>query len=222
VTVDNPGVGGENTDGDTGAAAHVGEVVANPDLGDATMLQCDNRLAIATSLFTSPEIPENDSETTLEQERQLHPSVQGDPIASPSGKRSRSRSGSDRIDGRGSHWVFDVFAEDDGETAEDGSPVSKRARSSPRPLEATEARPPPAAAVAVKGVQMPSSAHGDQEYKVHQIIGESGSGYEVTAFTKIWLPKASVDPKLAGKYWAEQRAATRVRTRWSSRLQNKH
>ena len=176
VTVDNPCVGGENTDGDAGAAAHVGEVVANPDLGDATMLQCDNRLAIATSLFTSPEIPESDSKATLDEERQLHPSVQGDSIASPSGKRSRSRSRSDRINGRGSHWVFDVFAEDDGGTAEDGPPVSKRARSSPRPLEATETRPPPAAAVVVKGVQMPSSAHGDQEYEVHQIIGESGLG----------------------------------------------
>jgi hypothetical protein len=140
----------------------------------------------------------------------------------PSGKRSRCRSGSDRIDGCGSDWVFDVFAEDDGGTMEDGSQVSKRARSSPRPLEATKTRPPPAAAVAVKGVQMSSSAHGDQEYEVHQIIGESGSEYEVTAFTKIWLPKASVDPKLAGKYRAEQRSATRVRTRWSSRLQNKN
>lgn len=153
--------------------------------------------------------------------------MQEDFIASSSDKRSRSLSGSGRADGRGSDWVFDVFAEDDGETEGDGSPVSKRARSSPRPSEATENKPPPAAAVAVKGVQMPGSAHGDrqprddQEYKVHQIVGESGSEYEVTAFTKIWLPKALVGPKLVRKYRAEQRVATRIPTRRSSRLQNK-
>lgn len=33
----------------------------------------------------------------------------------------------------------------------------------------------------------------------------------------MWLPKALVDPKLKRKYRAEKRAATRVRTRWSSR-----
>jgi hypothetical protein len=93
-------------------------------------------------------------------------------------------------------------------------------------LEVTEKQPRPAAAV--KGVQMPGSAYddrsppGDQEYKVHQVVGESGSGYEVTALTKIWLPKASVHSKLVRKYRAEQRAATQVRTRWSSRLQNKN
>jgi hypothetical protein len=75
---------------------------------------------------------------------------------------------------------------------------------------------------------MPGSAHddrpprGDQEHEVHQIVGESGLEYEVTALTKIWLPKASVDSKLVRKYRAEQRAATRVLTRRSSRLQNKN
>jgi hypothetical protein len=82
--------------------------------------------------------------------------------------------------------------------------------------------------VTEKGAQIPSSAHGDppprgdQEHKIHQIVGESGSEYEVTALIKIWLPKASVDPKLVRKYQAEQRAATRISTRWSSRLQNKN
>jgi hypothetical protein len=79
----------------------------------------------------------------------------------------------------------------------------------------------------MKGVPVSGSAHGgrppqgDQEYEVHQVVGESGSEYEVTAFTKIWLPKASVEPKLVRKYRAEQRAATWVRTRWTFRLQNK-
>jgi hypothetical protein len=95
-----------------------------------------------------------------------------------------------------SDWVFDVFAEDDGGTEGDGSPASKRGRYSPRPL----------AAVAEKSAQVPSSAHGDrppqgdQVYEVHQIVGESGLEYKVTAFIKIWLPKVSVDLKLVRKY----------------------
>jgi hypothetical protein len=81
--------------------------------------------------------------------------------------------------------------------------------------------------VAVEGIEMPGSAQGDQlqrgdqEYEVHQIVGESKLEYEVNAVTKMWLPKASVGSKLVRKYRAGQRAATRVRTRWSSRLQNK-
>jgi hypothetical protein len=161
----------------------------------------------------------------IDGERHLHPSLQGDSIASPSGKRSRRLSGSDRADGRGSDWVFDVFAEDDTGTDGDSSPSSKRVRSSSRPSEAAENRPPPAAAV--KGIQMPGSTcddqppRGDQEYEVHQVVGEPGSEYEVTALTKMWLPKASVDLKLVRKYRAEQRTATWVPTRWSSRLRNR-
>ena len=77
-------------------------------------------------------------------------------------------------------------------------------------------------------MQISGSAHSDgplqsdQGCKVHQIVGESGSEYEVTALTKIWLPKGSVDPKLVRKYRAEQRAATWVPTCRSSRLQNKN
>jgi hypothetical protein len=86
-------------------------------------------------------------------------------------------------------------------------------------LEAAENRTPVAVAVTVEGVQMSGSAHGDrppqgdQAYEVHQVVGESGSEYKVTAFTKLRLPKTSVDPKLVRKYQAERRAATRVRTR---------
>jgi hypothetical protein len=83
------------------------------------------------------------------------------------------------------------------------------------------------AAVAVESVRVPGSAHSDQllrsdqEYEVQQIIGESGLEYEVTAITKIWLPKALVVLKLVRKYRAQQRAATQVRTRWPSRLRNR-
>jgi hypothetical protein len=156
MTVNNPGVGGENTDGNADVAAHTGEGVANSDPDDAAMPQSDDCSVIATSTFFSPEIPESDSGATLEEERQLHPSVQGDSIVSLPGKRSRSLSGSNRADSRGSDWVFDVFAEDDSGGEGDGLPSSKRARSSPRPSEVTENQPRPAAAV--KGVQMPGSA----------------------------------------------------------------
>jgi hypothetical protein len=88
-------------------------------------------------------------------------------------------------------------------------------------LKAAENRPSHVAAVAVEGVQVADRAHGNQKYEVQQIVGESGLGYEVTAITKIWLPKASVGPKLLRKYRAEQRAVIRIRTRWSSRLQNR-
>ncbi|ERF68056.1 hypothetical protein EPUS_09456 [Endocarpon pusillum Z07020] len=170
MTIDDLVIRCKNTDKDTGGAAHT---------------------TIATSGPFSPEIPESDSAATWDEE------MQGDPTTSPSGKRSRSLSGS----------------EDDGETEGDGSPSSKRARSSLRPSEVTENQPRPA--------YDDRSPPGDQEYEVHQVVGEWGSGYEVTALTKIWLPKASVHPKLVRKYRAEQRAATRVQTRRSSRLQNR-
>jgi hypothetical protein len=51
--------------------------------------------------------------------------MQGDPIPGPSGKRSRSLSGSGRANDRDSDWVFNVFAEDDGGTEGDGSPSLK-------------------------------------------------------------------------------------------------
>ena len=222
MTVNDPRVGDENTDGDADVAVHTGEGVNNSDPDDAAIPRSNDRSAIATSTFFSLEILKSDNGATLEEERQLHSSVQGDSIVSLPGKRSRSLSGSNRADNRGSDWVFDVFVEDDSGGEGDDSPSSKRARSSPPPSEVTENQPRPAAAV--KSVQMPGSAYddrspsGDQEYEVHQVVGESGSGYEVTALTKIWLPKASVHPKLVRKYRAEQRAATRVRTRWSSRL----
>jgi hypothetical protein len=228
MIVNDLGVEGENTDEHTGGAAHTGEGVANSDRNDAAMSQADDRLAMTTPISFCPEIPESDSAATLDEERQPNPSVQGDSIPSPSGRRSRSLSVSVQADGCSSEWVFDVFAEDDSGAEGDGLPPSKRVRFSLPLLKAADNKSWPAAAVAVEGVPVPDSAHDDQppqddqEYKVQQIIGESGLEYEVTAVTKIWLPKASVGPKLVRKYRAEQRTATRVQTRRSSRLQSKN
>jgi hypothetical protein len=61
------------------------------------------------------------------------------------------------------------------------------------------------------------------EWQAQRIIGErqtpSGLEDEVSLEKTLWLPKATLDTKLVRRYRAEQRAATRVRTRWSSRLQ---
>ena len=61
------------------------------------------------------------------------------------------------------------------------------------------------------------------EWQAQRIVGErqtpSGLEYEVSFEKTLWLPKATLDTKLVRRYRAEQRAATRVRTRWSSRLQ---
>ena len=62
-----------------------------------------------------------------------------------------------------------------------------------------------------------------REWQAQRIIGErqtpSGLEYEVSLEKTLWLPKVTLDTKLVRRYRAEQRAATRVRTRWSSRLQ---
>ena len=61
------------------------------------------------------------------------------------------------------------------------------------------------------------------EWQAQRIIGErqtpSGLEYEVSLEKTLWLPKATLDTKLVRRYRADQRAATRVRTRWPSRLQ---
>jgi hypothetical protein len=227
MTINDPGVEGENTDGHVGGAAHTGEGVANSDPDDAAMSQSDDRLGMTTPASFSPEIPESDSATTLDEKRRPNPSMQRDSTPIPCGRRSRSLSVSVQAGGCSSEWVFNVFAEDDSGAEGDGLPPSKRVRRSLPPSKAANSKSSPAAAVVVEGVQLPGSAHGDrpprddQEYRVQQIIGESGLEYEVTAVTKIWLPKASVDPKLVRKFRAEQRTATRAQTRRSSRLENK-
>jgi len=61
------------------------------------------------------------------------------------------------------------------------------------------------------------------EWQPQHIVGErqtpSGLEYKVSVQKTLWLPRATVNTKLVRKHNAEQRAATRVRTRWSSRLQ---
>jgi len=61
------------------------------------------------------------------------------------------------------------------------------------------------------------------EWQAQRIVRErqtpSGLEYEVSLEKTLWLPKATLDTKLVRRYRAGQRAATRVRTRWSSRLQ---
>ena len=86
MTVNGPRVKGENTDRDI-------SVTAQTDKGN-------NHLAITT--FISPS-SESNSRATLDKERQLHPSAQGDLSASPLGKQSRSPSRSDQADGCGSN-----------------------------------------------------------------------------------------------------------------------
>ncbi len=228
MAVNGPGVKSKNTDQDTDEAAYMGEGAVNSNL-DELISQGDDRSAIIILASFAPEIPEDDDGATLNEKEQFDLSVQEDSIAKASGKRSRSLSGPGQADDHGSGWIFDIFAEDDGGAKVDGSPASKRARSSSRPLETVEnGLSPTAAALTEEYVQVPGSAHddrppqGDQEYEVHRIVGESGSEYEVTALTKIRLPKASVDPKLVRKYRVEQRAATRIPTRRSSRLRNKN
>jgi hypothetical protein len=58
------------------------------------------------------------------------------------------------------------------------------------------------------------------EWQAQCTVGErqtpSGLEYEVSLEKTLWLPKATLDTKLVRRY---REAATRVRTRWSSRLQ---
>src|SRR3954454_7383662 len=63
----------------------------------------------------------------------------------------------------------------------------------------------------------------DHEWQAQRIVGERQTSseleYEVSVQKTLWLSRATLDTKLVGRYRAEHRAATRVCTRWSSRLQ---
>ena len=130
ITVNDPEIRNENTDEDVDVVAYTSKDVVNFDLNNTTMSQSNDHSVIVTSTFFSLEILENDSEITLEEERQLHPSIQEDFIVSFSNKRSHSLNESDRVNDRDSDWVFNVFVEDDNGTEDDGSSSSKRVRSS--------------------------------------------------------------------------------------------
>jgi hypothetical protein len=153
-------VRGENTDKDAADAAHMNEAVINLDLDDAVMLQFDNCSAITTSPTFSPEIPESDSEVTLDEERHLHPSGPGAFTPSPSSKRNCSLGRSDYTDGRSSDWVFDVFAENDGRPKGNSWPPLKRARFSFHSSEAVKNAP--LLTVAVMDVQIVGNTYKNQ------------------------------------------------------------
>ncbi len=61
------------------------------------------------------------------------------------------------------------------------------------------------------------------EWQAQRIIGErqtpSRREYKTSVQKTLWPLGAALDTKLVPRYRAGQRAATRVRTRWSSRLQ---
>jgi hypothetical protein len=63
----------------------------------------------------------------------------------------------------------------------------------------------------------------DHEWQAQHIVGERqtslGLEYEVSVRKTLWMPSAKLDTKMVKKYRAGRRAATRVRTRWSLRLQ---
>jgi hypothetical protein len=75
MTMNTLRVGGENINRDTNIITHTGEGVANSDPDDAAIPQGDDRSAIAISTSFFFAIPESDSGATLEEERQLHPSI---------------------------------------------------------------------------------------------------------------------------------------------------
>jgi hypothetical protein len=206
---------------------HGVEVMATFDLDTVATAQRDYHSAIASPASLSLEIPESDDKITPDGRDGRHSSLLEDSARGPSDRRRCSVDGSDRADGPDNDRVFDVFTEDDGRTEDDATRPMKRARSSTRPLGGAQNQPPAAVAVKGEGAQMSGNecadrpSRGNREYTVHQVVSESGSEYEVTAITKLWLLKASVEPRLVRKYRAEQRAATRVRTRWSSRLRSR-
>jgi hypothetical protein len=127
--------------------------------------------------------------------------------------------------------VFDVFAEDDDELVNDGQPSAKRRRrasSASSSVRTEQARTPPVVNLPHDvelhaGFTRKEETMEGHEWQAQRIVGErqtpSGLEYEVSLEKTLWLPKATLDTKLVRRYRAEQRAATRVRTRWSSRLQ---
>jgi hypothetical protein len=126
--------------------------------------------------------------------------------------------------------VFDVFAEDDDGLIDDGQPPAKRwrrASSTSSSVHTDQARTPPVVNLP-HGVELHADSTREEEtmegheWQAQRIVGErqtpSGLGYEVSVQKTLWLPRAALDTKLVRRYRAEQRAATRIRTRWSSRV----
>jgi hypothetical protein len=108
----------------------------------------------------------------------------------------------------------DVFAEDENGLVNNGQPPAKR------PRRASSA----SSSVRPEDPNRKEEMSGDHEWQAQRIVGErqtpSGLEYEARVEKTVWLPRAALHTKLVRRYRAEQRAATRVRTRWSSRLQS--
>jgi hypothetical protein len=128
----------------------------------------------------------------------------------------------DSIDGRATDdvtdkhphpLVFDVFAGDENGLVNNGQPPAKR----PRRASSTSVRP--------EDLNRKEEMLDGHEWQAQHIVGErqtpSRLEYEVRVEKTVWLPRATLHTKLVRRYRAEQRAATRVRTRWSSRLQER-
>jgi len=128
--------------------------------------------------------------------------------------------------------VFDVFAKDVDGLINDGQPPAKqrrRASSASSSVRPAEIRAPavvdlPHDVGPRADLNREEEMLDDHEWQAQRIIGErqtpSGLEYEVSVEKTLWLPRATLHTKLVRRYRAEQRAATRVRTRWSSRLQS--
>jgi hypothetical protein len=127
--------------------------------------------------------------------------------------------------------MFDVFAEDDDGLVNDGQPPAKRRRrasSAASSVRRGEAWTPPVVESPhdiglYADLNREEEMLDDHEWQAQRIVGErqtpSGLEYEVSVQKTLWLPRAALDTKLVRRYRGEQRAATRVRTRWSSRVQ---
>lgn len=110
--------------------------------------------------------------------------------------------------------VFDVLAEDENGFVNNGQPPAKRPR---RDSSASSLIRP-------EDLNRKEEMLDGHEWHAQHIVGErqtpSGLEYEVRVEKTVWLPRATLHTKLVRRYRAEQRVATRVRTRWSSRLQS--
>jgi hypothetical protein len=121
----------------------------------------------------------------------------------------------DMTDKRPRSLVSDVFAEDENGLVNNGQPPAKR------PHRASSA----SSSVRPEDLNRKEEMLDGHEWEAQRIIGErqtpSGLEYEVRVEKTVWLPRATLHTKLVRRYGAELRAATTIRTRWSSRLQER-
>jgi hypothetical protein len=86
MIINDPGVVNKNTDEDVSGATYINESVTNFNLNNIAMSQGDDHLAIIISTSFSLKILKSESVVTFDEERQLNPSMQGDPTPSLSAK----------------------------------------------------------------------------------------------------------------------------------------